>query len=58
MLDTNKNNSAKIVNEVLEAECVLARDTEPQTKKGKAYLSTGSSQISAGMHTEKGVGAE
>lgn len=43
---------------MLEVECVLARDTEPQTKKGKAYLSTGFSQISAGMHTEKGVGAE
>lgn len=58
ILDTTKSNSAKNVNELLEAERVLAKDTEPMEatdKKGKAYVSKGSSKTSPGTctHTQK-----
>lgn len=61
ILDTTKSNSAKTVNELLEAERVLARDTEPMEatdKKGKAYVSKSSSKTSpvrARAHTQEKI---
>lgn len=54
ILDTSKSNSAKAVNELLETECVLARDIEPMegtNKKGKTYVYKGCSKTSPGTHT-------